>query len=231
VSGPGRAPFGDVPARLAEVRERIAAAGGDAGRVRVVAVTKGLDYGAVLAARLAGCDEIGENYADELVAKAVRLRTESPDAGVRWHLIGGIQRRSVARLAPFVGLYEAVDRVEEGVALARHAPGAAVLVEVDTTGLPGRGGVAADEAPDLVGRLGALGLDVRGLMTVAAPRDPDRARRSFAQVFSLVARLGLREASMGMSGDFELAVAEGSTMVRVGTALFGPRPAGRAMPE
>ena len=68
-------------------------------------------------------------------------------------------------------------------------------------------------------------------MTVAAPRDADRARRSFAQVFSLVTRLGLREASMGMSDDFELAVAEGSTMVRVGTALFGPRPAGRAMPE
>ena len=83
MSGTGSAPFGDVPARLAEVRRRIAAAGGDAGHVRVVSVTKGLDYAAVVAARLAGCDEIGENYAGELVAKAARLQAESPDAPVR----------------------------------------------------------------------------------------------------------------------------------------------------
>ncbi|MFZ0059006.1 MAG: alanine racemase [Acidimicrobiales bacterium] len=224
-------PFGDVSARLAEVRRRIAAAGGDAARVRVVAVTKGFSSAAAAAAVAAGCVDLGENYAAPLVAKAARLRAEAVDAGVCWHLIGGIQRRSIRLLAPYVGLYETVDRSEEGAALARHHPGAAVLVEVDTTGLPGRGGVAPGEVPALVEGLVGLGLDVQGLMTVAAPDDAARARRSFAEVSSLVTSLGLREASMGMSDDLELAVAEGSTMVRVGRALFGPRPAQKAMRE
>jgi pyridoxal phosphate enzyme (YggS family) len=231
VSAEGGTAFGDVAARLGEVRQRIAAVGGDPSSVRVVAVTKGLPGAAAAAAVAAGCRELGENYADELVAKAAGLREAAAGAAVRWHLIGGIQRRSLARLAPFVSLYETVDRLEEGVAICRHAPGAAVLVEVDTTGLAGRGGVAPDEAPRLVEDLAALGLDVEGLMTVAAPGADDRARRSFARISSLVAELGLREASMGMSDDFELAVAEGSTMIRVGRALFGPRPTRTAIPE
>ena len=231
MTGPGGADWGAVGARLAELRRRIAAAGGDTARVRIVAVTKGLAPEAAEAALAAGCRDLGENYADELVAKAARLQAAGRDAGVCWHLIGGIQRRSVARLAPHVGLYETVDRLEEGVALARHAPGAAVLVEVDTTGMPGRGGVPLDAAGRLVEGLVALGLDVQGLMTVAAPGDADGARRCFAAVSSLVAELGLAEASMGMSDDFEIAVAEGSTMVRVGRALFGPRAARAAMRE
>jgi uncharacterized pyridoxal phosphate-containing UPF0001 family protein len=231
VTGPGGAGFGDVGARLAELRQRIAAVGGDTERVQIVAVTKGLAPGAAEAALAAGCTELGENYAGELVAKAARLRAAGRDAKVCWHLIGGIQRRSVPRLAPYVGLYETVDRLAEGVALARHAPGAAVLVEVDTTGVAGRGGVALDGAGRLVEGLVALGLDVRGLMTVAAPGDGNGARRCFAAVSSLVAELGLAEASMGMSDDFEIAVAEGSTMVRVGRALFGPRAARGAMRE
>jgi len=222
--------FGDFASRLVALRQRITAAGGDPARVRIVAVTKGLEFAAARAALAAGCVDLGENYAAELLAKAARLRASSASAGARWHLIGGIQRRRVAALAPYVSLYEAVDRIEEGTALARHAPGAAVLVEVDTTDLPGRGGVAPREVPGLVAGLDALGLDVQGLMTVAPP-DREGARRGFATVFSLVRDLGLREASMGMSDDFELAVAEGSTMVRIGRALFGPRPARKAMRE
>ncbi len=223
--------FGDFGSRLVGVRGRIVAAGGDLGRVKIVAVTKGLDYAAAAAAVAAGCRDIGENYAAELIEKAARLRAEAADTGVRWHLIGGIQRRSIGRLAPYVGLYQTVDRLEEGAVIARRAPGAAVLVEVDTTGLPGRAGVAAGEVPGLVAGLVELGLDVQGLMTVAAPGDRAAARRSFAELSGLVTRLGLREASMGMSDDFELAVAEGSTMVRLGRALFGPRPAPQAMRE
>jgi hypothetical protein len=215
----------DFAGRLTVVRQRIAAAGGDAARVTIVAVTKGFGYSAVATAVAAGCRDLGENYATELIDKAARLRAEERDSGVRWHLIGGIQRRRVASLVPYVGLYETVDRIEEGAALARHAPGAAVLVEVETTGLAGRGGAVPREVPGLVARLVDLGLDVQGLMTVAAPEDRAGARRSFAEVFSLVTNLGLREASMGMSDDFELAVAEGSTMVRLGRVLFGPRPA------
>lgn len=222
---------GEIAARLGEVRRRITLAGGDAARVRVVAVTKGFGAEVAASAVAAGCRDLGENYAAPLVVKAARLRAESADAGVCWHLVGGIQRRSVARLAPYVGLYETVDRIEEGAVIARHAPGAAVLVEVDTTGIPGRGGVAPHEVAGLVEGLVRLGLKVEGLMTVVAPGDVDRARRGFTVVSSLVSSLGLCEASMGMSDDFELAVAEGSTMVRIGRALFGPRPTRESMRE
>jgi uncharacterized pyridoxal phosphate-containing UPF0001 family protein len=224
-----------VAGRLAEVRSRISAAGGDLEKVRIVAVTKGLGAEAARVACSAGLLDLGENYAGELLAKAAELASpeagSSEDrpsgAGPRWHYLGGVQRNKVARLAPHVALWQGVDRAEEGESIARHAPGAAVLVEVDTTGLAGRGGVPLDGVASLVDRLRSLDLDVRGLMTVAPPVGLDRnaTARAFADVGQLVAELGLDEASMGMSDDFELAVAEGSTMVRIGRALFGPRPA------
>ncbi len=172
-----------------------------------------------------GLVDVGENYAQELVAKAAAvgpLLGES--AGPRWHFLGALQRNKVKSLAPLVACWQSVARLAEGAEIARGAPGAEVLVEVDVTGLPGRGGCAAAEAPGLVRDLGELDLVVRGLMTVA-PVDPAaaRARRS-ARVRELADRLGLPERSMGMTDDLEAAVAEGSTMVRLGRALFGDRP-------
>jgi uncharacterized pyridoxal phosphate-containing UPF0001 family protein len=196
-----------------------------------VAVTKGFGLEAVRAALAVGHVDIGENYAGELVRKASALEALEPGHGVVWHFLGGIQRNKVARVAPFVALYEGVDRLEEGRAIARHAPGARVLVEVDTTGQPDRGGVAPGEVAPLVAGLGGLGLDVRGLMTVAPQDDPAGASRAFSTVAGLVGELGLAEASMGMTDDFEAAVAAGSTMVRVGRALFGPRPARAGVPQ
>ncbi len=211
--------------RVASVRSRISSAGGDPDRVRLVAVTKGFAVEAARAASAAGLDDIGENYADELVAKAQELADEGV-VGQRWHYLGSIQRNKVARLAPHVALWQSVDRLEEGVAIARHAPGAAVLVEVDASGVPGRGGVPLAGVATLVARLAGLGLEVRGLMTVAPPAavNRDAACAAFAGVARLVADLGLEIASMGMSDDLELAVSAGSTMVRIGRALFGPRP-------
>ncbi|MDA8310440.1 MAG: alanine racemase [Actinomycetota bacterium] len=221
----------DVAAGLASVRERITAAGGDPGRVRVVAVTKGFGVDAVLAALAAGLEDIGENYAQELLAKDAALRAAQPEgqgaAGVRWHFLGAVQRNKVPALAPVVSCWQGVARSVEGEAIARRRPGAAVLVEVDTTGAPGRNGCAPDAVPALVADLGAGGLDVRGLMTVAPHADGD-PRRAFGLVRALADGLGLPECSMGMSEDLELAVAEGSTMVRVGRALFGDRPRRRA---
>lgn len=222
-----------VAERAEEVRRRIASAGGDPEKVVIVAVTKGFGADAARAAGAAGLVELGENYADELVAKAEELRSggqlragERAGPRERWHFLGAIQRNKVARLAPYVSLWQGVDRVEEAVAIARHAPGASVLVEVDASGLPGRGGVPLAGVEALVGRVGSLGLVVRGLMTIAPPVEIDRpaASRAFDRVGRLVAELGLEVASMGMSADLELAVAHGATMVRVGTALFGPRP-------
>ncbi|HEX3332915.1 MAG TPA: alanine racemase [Acidimicrobiales bacterium] len=187
--------------------------------MRVVAVTKGFGSDAVQAAVEAGLHDIGENYAAELESKAPAVVSAVP---VVWHFLGAVQRNKVARLAPIVGLWESVARAEEGARIARFAPGAKVLVEVDTTGLPGRNGCAPSDAGPLVADLRAVGLDVRGLMTVAAPGEA--ARTAFEAVARLADDLGLEERSMGMSDDLEAAVAAGTTMVRIGRALFGERP-------
>lgn len=205
-----------VAERASEVRHRIAAAGGDPGALTIVAVTKGFGPEAVVAAHAAGIDDVGENYAQELLAKA-----EAGSPGTRWHFLGAIQRRKVRALAPFVHLWQSVDRLVAGHEVARHAPGAAVLVQVNVTDQPGRPGCTWAEAPTLVEGLRRAELDVRGLMAVGSVSG---SRSQFRRLASLRVALGLSEASMGMSGDLEVAVEEGSTMVRVGRALFGPRP-------
>lgn len=204
-----------VAERLAQVRERIARAGGDPRAVKVVAVTKGFDVEAVRAATGAGL-AVAENYAQELTAKA----RHAPE-GVEWHMLGRVQRNKVKALAPLVSLWQSVDRPELVRALAAHRPGASILVQVNVTEDPGRNGCDWDEAPVLVEQAAACGLDVRGLMAVGPRQDPAAA---FRRLVALADELGLPERSIGMSGDLEVAVAEGSTMVRVGTALFGPRP-------
>ena len=211
-----------VAERLEVVRARITAAGGDAQSVRVVAVTKGFGVDAVEAALAAGLRDVGENYGRELLAKAASV---SVPPGC-WHVLGAVQRRKVRDLAPVVGCWQTLARPAEGETVARHAPGAAVLVEVDVAGVPGRPGVSWQEAPVLVERLRALGLAVEGLMAVGPPGDPEAARPAFRRLAALARDLGLEELSMGMTDDREVAVGEGATMVRVGRALFGPRPTG-----
>jgi uncharacterized pyridoxal phosphate-containing UPF0001 family protein len=209
----------DVEAALARIRDRIAAAGGDPAAVSVLAVTKGFGADAVTASLAAGLPAVGENYAAELADKFAEL----DGAGARWHFLGAVQRNKVPRLAPLVDCWQGVARLEEGAAIARHRPGAAVLVQVAVSDVPGRNGVVPDKVPALVAAVGDLGLDVRGLMVVA-PAEPTAARRAFAVVRRLADDLSLPERSMGMTEDLEAAVAEGSTMVRIGRALFGPRP-------
>ena len=210
-----------VGSRLEEVRARIGAAGGCAERVKVVAVTKGLGGDVVEAAVGAGLTDLGESYAQELLAKSA---TET-GAGVRWHFVGRVQRNKVARLANLVHLWHSVDRVAAASEIARRAPGAAVLVQVNATGEGQKSGCRPDEVPGLVEELRAQGLDVRGLMAIGPQGDPEGARSGFRLVSRLADDLALAERSMGMSDDLEVAVQEGATLVRVGRALFGPRPA------
>jgi pyridoxal phosphate enzyme (YggS family) len=219
-----------VAAALDAVRRRIESAKGDPAAVRVVAVTKGFGSDAVAAAVAAGCADLGENYAQELVAKAAAMVAPPGADTPRWHFLGRVQRNKVARLAPLVDCWQSLSRAVEGAAIARHRPGARVLVEVETTGDAGRNGCAPAEVPGLVRELAALGLSVEGLMTVApAPGTggANGAQRAFRTVRELADRLGLPERSMGMTDDLEAAVAEGTTMVRVGRALFGPRATGQ----
>jgi hypothetical protein len=203
---------------LARIHERIDAAGGDPDRVRVLAVTKGHGPTTVDAAVAAGLADIGESYPQELLAKAAAVR-----ASVRWHWIGRIQRNKVRHLAPIVAVWQSVDRLPAAEEVAARAPGATVLVQVNVSGAPQQGGASPDDVPELVAASRGLGLDVQGLMAIGAQGPPQVVRAGFRVVRDLADRLALPERSMGMSGDLEAAVAEGSTMVRIGTALFGPR--------
>ena len=205
---------------VASVRARIDAAAARAGRdpreVTLVAATKTVDADRVRAVIAAGVTDVGENRAQELLEKAPTVD------GARWHFVGSLQRNKVRALAPWIACWQTIDRGALGVEVARRAPGAHVLVEVNIAGEPQKGGCAPADAPALVDTLRTQGLQVGGLMTMPpAAGDP---RPWFAALRELAARLGLSELSMGMTGDFEVAVEEGATMVRVGRALFGERP-------
>jgi pyridoxal phosphate enzyme (YggS family) len=207
-----------VVAHVAEVRERMQRAATRAGRdpatVTLVAATKTVDPERVQAVVDAGVVDVGENRAQELLGKTGVV-------GARWHFLGRLQRNKVRALAPWVRCWQSVDRVELGTEIARRARGARVLVEVNLGDEPQKGGCPPAELGALVAGLRDHGLDVAGLMTVP-PHDGD-PRRWFAGLRGHAERLGLAELSMGMSEDFEVAVEEGATMVRVGRALFGPR--------
>lgn len=210
-----------VGEQVERLHERIAAAGRDPGGVKVVAVTKGFGVEVVRSALAAGLVDIGESYVQELVVKAAELG--GPPAP-NWHFVGRLQRNKVRKAAPYVSLWHSVDRLPLGAEIARRSPGAAVLAQVDLTGEVTKGGCPAADLPDLVNGLGELGLDVRGLMTIGPQGPPDAARPAFAELSRLADRFGLPERSMGMSNDLEVALENGATMVRVGSALFGPRP-------
>ena len=194
-----------VAGRLSALRLRIEDAGRDPAHVRIVAVTKGFDESTPAAAVAVGLVDVGENYADELIAKASSER--APE--VTWHMLGSIQRRKTKALAPVVGCWQTLSRTEEVESLARHAPGAQVFVQVETTGLPGRNGCDPRTTPGMVADALRSGLAVRGLMTVGPPDDPEGAKRGFELVASLAQDLGLEELSMGMSDDLDIALPRG----------------------
>jgi pyridoxal phosphate enzyme (YggS family) len=212
----------DVRQAAARVRARIAVAGGDPDAIRLVAVTKGHPAEVVRAAVDAGLSDFGESYAQELATKADALDDGSGPTP-RWHFIGQLQKNKVKQIAPVVHLWQSVDRLSLAAEVARRAPGAPVLVQVNVSDAPQQGGCAPALTASVVEGCTDLGLDVRGLMAIGAQGPPDAQRAGFRTLRTLADALGLPERSMGMSGDLEAAVAEGTTMVRVGTALFGER--------
>jgi PLP dependent protein len=205
-----------VGANLDAVRERIASTGRDPKSVRIVAVTKTFGEREVVAATVLGLTHFGENYVDELCAK----RDVAPEA--TWHFLGALQSNKIARVLMCANVLSGVTREKELARLAALSSERALDIQVDFTGRAERHGIAPEDVPPLVSRARELNLNVRGLMVVA-PVEPTAAREAFVRTVALADSLGLSERSMGMSEDLEIACAAGTTEVRLGRALFGPR--------
>lgn len=223
-----------VATRLADVRARIeraaAACGRDPASVKLVAVSKTKAPEAVREAFAAGQRDFGENYAQELAAKAEAL---ADLADARWHFIGHLQTNKAKIVAKHAHVVHTVDTAvlarELGKRVAREARGPLpVLVEVNVGGEAQKAGAAPSDIAEVIAAVGAEpSLSLRGLMTMPPMGDLAAARRVFETLVSLRNLHGgpavLPELSMGMSDDLEVAVACGATIVRVGTAIFGPR--------
>ena len=211
-----------IATRWAEVDDRVAAAAERSGRaradVRIVAAPKTVGVAPIRELLAAGCADLGENRAQELLTKAPQL-VDGPS--LRWHFIGPVQRNKVNALAPWVTWWHTVDRPALITALGSRVPGATVLLEVNLAGEPQKAGCEPAEVARLADSARTAGLDVVGLMAI--PPHPGDPRRWFAALADLAASEGLRELSMGLSEDYETAVEEGATIVRLGRVLFGPR--------
>lgn len=226
-----------IPARLADVQARMARAALRSGRtedaVRLVLVTKTVEAERVRAAIRAGQRDLGENKVQEGRAKAVELAGEP----VRWSMIGHLQTNKAKDVLAFADEIQSLDRLSLAVALDKQLQklgrGIDVLVQVNTSGEASKYGLAPDQADAFLRELRAFdSLRPRGFMTLAAfTSDTDEVRRCFVRLREVRDRARqasggdrLAELSMGMSGDFEIAIEEGATIVRVGTAVFGARP-------
>ena len=224
----------DVGRRVAEAAER---AGRAPDQVRVVVVTKGRSAREVAAALEAGVTDVGESRVQEAGPK--RRAVQAP---ARWHLVGRLQRNKAGPAVELFDVVQSVDTLRLAEALSRRARGAGrtveALLQVNTAGAGQQGGADPDDLPALAEAMAALeGIRLRGLMTIAAhSEDEGRVRACFRRLRDLGSRLAegtsaeMTTLSMGMSGDYEMAIEEGANMIRVGTAVFGPRPAAPAVP-
>ena len=211
-----------VSEAVAALRNRIAQAGGT--DVALVGVTKTFGSQAWRFAKAAGCDAVGENYAQEVVQKAgeVALADRLPV-----HFIGQLQSNKIKQLVGIVDVWQSIDRLALLTEIAKRTPesGSQVLLQVNVTGEDEKGGCAPAQVAELSRAARDLGIEVLGLMAVGPTNEDSIVTRSaFRMLRALVDEHGLRQCSMGMTGDLEIAVEEGSTMVRVGSALFGNRP-------
>ena len=229
---------------MTETRARIAAAAQSAGRdpssVRLVAVSKTFPIESIAEAATAGQRDFGENRVQEALQKielALQKIERSADQSIRWHLLGHLQTNKARKAAPVFAMIQSVDSVEliqkldQAAADSRHAP--ELLIQVDLAGEATKFGTPPGDVPRLFDAAAACrAVKVVGLMTLPPfPETPEQSRPWFRQLRELrdrwqasgVPASMLRELSMGMSGDFEVAVEEGATMVRVGTAIFGAR--------
>src|SRR5215813_3703823 len=220
----------DIGTNLERVRERIARAAERSGRrggdVVLIGVSKTVDVERIQQAVAAGVPALGENRVQEAQGKIAALGRPVP-----WHLIGHLQTNKVREALELFDLVHSLDRLDLAAELDRRAGqrgrAAAALVQVNVGGERNKGGFEAAAVPAALDAIAKLDhVDVRGLMTIPPITErAEDARGWFRALAQLGKRVGLAELSMGMSADFEVAIEEGATMVRVGTAIFGPRPA------
>ena len=221
--------------RLAGVRMRIARAAAQAGRsahsVTLLAVSKAQPLALIEAAAALGLRDFGESYLEEALAKIAALQ----ERALTWHFVGRVQANKTRAIAGAFAWVHAVDRVKVAARLSAQRPPAApplnVCLQVNLAAEPQKAGVAPAQLPALARAVAALPrLKLRGLMCLPPPeQEPARQRHWFAALARLRAQLNaggaaLDTLSMGMSDDFEAAILEGATLVRLGTVLFGPRP-------
>ncbi|MBM4781285.1 MAG: YggS family pyridoxal phosphate-dependent enzyme [Archangiaceae bacterium] len=223
-------PLETLKENLAEVERRILAACTRAGRsrdsVQLVAVTKRHPPELVKTAWDLGLRHFGENYAQELRDKHEAL---SAQAGIRWHAIGPVQPKNAKYVAKAAHVFHALERLEVAQELSRRRTGAPLrcFVEVNVAGEASKAGLEPSSVAAFIEQVRALpNLEVAGLMCMPPlDENPEISRPAFKQLAQLAKQLGLSGLSMGTTGDFEVAIEEGATHVRVGTALFGERPA------
>ncbi len=226
----------DVRENILRIRERVAAAAARAGRdpagVRLMGVTKTVGDDRILQAIEAGIDIIGENYVQE-----AKRKIELMGKSVEWHFIGHLQTNKAKYAVRLFDMIHSVNRMSLAEELNRRASAAGVvcrvLIEVNLGGEDSKSGSPPEEAPGLIRAVaGMANLSIQGLMTMAPwYDDPEKARPCFAGLRTLrdriaaenIPNVNLRELSMGMTDDFEVAVEEGSTIVRIGRAIFGER--------
>lgn len=215
------------------MRKTVAEAASRSGRpaesVTIVAVSKGFDVAKIREARAAGLLDFGENRAQEAVTKFEELGAD----GLRWHFVGRLQRNKAKQIVNWVHLIHSVDRIDLAEEIARRCMSPQrVLIEVNTTGEAGKGGIGPDQLLRLAEEIAGIErIELAGLMTMApVVSDPEGARPYFRTLAGLLADLqariplpGIQHLSMGMSQDYAVAVEEGSTIVRLGEAIYGPR--------
>ena len=214
--------------RVSTIRARILNAGGK--NVKLIAVTKTFDATAITSAFTTGCDAVGENYAQELIAK---LDQVPKDQRLPVHFIGRLQSNKIRSLLNFVDVWQSVDRLSLVDEIAKRCltrnqvkliNPVQIMLQVNSTNEPDKGGCQPSDVEALLTRARSLGLDVIGLMTVGPTEsDMTATRNAFRLVGKIAKDLGLKELSMGMTSDLEIAVEEGSTAVRIGSGLFGTR--------
>ena len=204
--------------KMLEMKEFVNGRSG--GSAQIMAVTKGFPKEAAVAAYQTGITLLGENYAQELIKKHEAL----PGLEVEWHMIGSLQRNKVRKLSEIVSVWQTVDRVSLLSEIAKYHPSAKVLIQINPLQIPNKAGCSVPEAEILLEQGAEMGLFIKGVMAVGMQGNLEETSKIFREAVDFAERFELPERSIGMTEDLEVAIDYGSTLLRIGRALFGDRP-------